>query len=237
MGLVCRQATTWGKWASCFAALAWVPKATVQAALAAAPGALIAQHTGNGKYADPVFVAEQQERATIFLIVCILSIVLTAPTAATAMSIAGPRWLPSPEEDLEKGASEEGLLGMAVDPEHYLDLETFHRTMTGIPTRKQHRSRSMPPEPQPDVVEVEECEVPRAFSFGFDFQIPDDDEEDDEEEVMAKERKISNYSAALGRAFGDVPDVINNPHVAAVLARQQVAEAEGGPRRARGATR
>ena len=67
-----------------FVALAWLPKATVQAAVGAVA-------------LDAADSSGERERARIVLTVAVLAIVLTAPVGAIAISVAGPRLLTKDE--------------------------------------------------------------------------------------------------------------------------------------------
>ena len=64
--------------------VAWVPKATVQAAVGGAALDLMAER-GLG--------AEAEARARLVLMLSVLVILLTAPAAAVGISVAGPLWL------------------------------------------------------------------------------------------------------------------------------------------------
>lgn len=76
------KAFTW--WEKGFMACAWLPRATVQAALAPLP---LSRAKG-----------DDEKYARIVLAVGVLSIVLTAPTGALLIRILGPRWLTKPDE-------------------------------------------------------------------------------------------------------------------------------------------
>lgn len=65
--------------------LSWMAKATVQAAL----GPVILRKLQH----NPEATAEQKHYGEIILMVCVLSIVLTAPIGAILISISGPRLL------------------------------------------------------------------------------------------------------------------------------------------------
>ncbi len=67
-----------------FVALAWLPKATVQAAVGAVA-------------LDAADSSGEKERARVVLTVAVLAIVLTAPVGAIAISVAGPRLLTKDE--------------------------------------------------------------------------------------------------------------------------------------------
>ncbi|XP_018326683.1 sodium/hydrogen exchanger 9B2 isoform X2 [Agrilus planipennis] len=64
-----------------FVGIAWMSKATVQAALGPIPLSLVGTNADTTEYANKV------------LMVCVLSIILTAPTGATLITIFGPRLL------------------------------------------------------------------------------------------------------------------------------------------------
>jgi len=67
-----------------FVALSWMAKATVQAALA--PVAMDSVHEGNRPEEERVY-------AEHVLVVCVLSILLTAPVGAILITLSGPRLL------------------------------------------------------------------------------------------------------------------------------------------------
>ncbi|KAJ8607410.1 hypothetical protein CTAYLR_009950 [Chrysophaeum taylorii] len=67
-----------------FVALAWLPKATVQAAVGAVP-------------LDAATTDTQENRARIILAVSVIAIILTAPLGAVAISVSGPKLLQKEE--------------------------------------------------------------------------------------------------------------------------------------------
>ncbi|CAH2243119.1 sodium/hydrogen exchanger 9B2-like isoform X3 [Pararge aegeria] len=71
-----------------FVGLAWMAKATVQAALAPVALDEISKMTGDDEY-----LAELRNYADILITICILSIVITAPLGAIVITITGPRLL------------------------------------------------------------------------------------------------------------------------------------------------
>lgn len=68
-----------------FVALSWMAKATVQAAL----GPVALDTIRNNNSSDP----KAQSYAEITLLVCVLSIILTAPIGAIIITLSGPRLL------------------------------------------------------------------------------------------------------------------------------------------------
>ena len=80
-------------WERAFCAVAWLPKASVQAALAPYP-LYIARTAGLG--------ARYEEWGEQILVIGVLSILLTAPAGAMLIDALGPRWLrkaAAPEPD------------------------------------------------------------------------------------------------------------------------------------------
>ncbi|XP_023955193.1 sodium/hydrogen exchanger 9B2 isoform X1 [Bicyclus anynana] len=71
-----------------FVGLAWMAKATVQAALAPVALDEVSKMTG-----DPEHLAVLKSYAEIIISICILSIVITAPLGAIVITITGPRLL------------------------------------------------------------------------------------------------------------------------------------------------
>lgn len=70
---------------SAFIAMAWLPKATVQAALASIPLDLIEEYKGD----EPKYVGWGEDIITV----AVMSIVLTAPLGVIIINGLGPRWL------------------------------------------------------------------------------------------------------------------------------------------------
>lgn len=84
-----------------FVAIAWLPKATVQAAIGALPLDLAETDT-------------QTKRAQVILLVAVLAILITAPTGAVAIALAGPRLLLKDDQPCEGGLSTK----VSYDAEH-----------------------------------------------------------------------------------------------------------------------
>merc|ERR1711920_912199 len=82
-----------------FIALAWTPKATVQAALGAVPLTMIRE---NMEPSDPKF-SEYEKHGLAILTCAVFSILLTAPIGLLVIQKLGPRWLEKQEsvEDFE----------------------------------------------------------------------------------------------------------------------------------------
>ena len=82
-----------------FIALSWLPKATVQAALASVPLELIEEY----KKDDADYLGWGEDIVTV----AVVSIILTAPAGVFIINNLGPRWLQKNEKDhsdLENGA-------------------------------------------------------------------------------------------------------------------------------------
>jgi hypothetical protein len=78
-----------------FVAVAWMPKATVQAALAGLPlDAAIAHEGGAG--------GVETKRAEVILALGVLAILITAPLGAAAVAVSGERLLVKAEADDEE---------------------------------------------------------------------------------------------------------------------------------------
>ena len=82
-----------------FAAVAWTPKATVQAALAGLPLDAAVKAHGVGSIAA--------ERAEVILAVGVLAIVVTAPLGAAAVAATGERLLARKQSSDEEAGDEE----------------------------------------------------------------------------------------------------------------------------------
>ena len=95
-----------------FIAVAWTPKATVQAALAGLPFDAAVEAFGRG--------SKEADRGATLLALGVLSILITAPLGAAAMAVSGerllekdadecsPRGTPSPRRSLDGGDPETG---------------------------------------------------------------------------------------------------------------------------------
>lgn len=68
-----------------FVSLSWMAKATVQAALGPVALKKLSE--------DPNATEEEKEYANIILMICVLSIVLTAPIGAILISVSGTKLL------------------------------------------------------------------------------------------------------------------------------------------------
>ncbi len=97
-----------------FIALSWLPKATVQAALASVPLELIEEY----KKDDPKYLAWGEDIVTV----AVVSIILTAPAGVFIINSLGPKWLTC---DKEK-ASPPGLHGIGPSP-----VEEYRRQSEG----------------------------------------------------------------------------------------------------------
>lgn len=87
------MAVTWGAnlvaKERAFVALAWMPKATVQAALGAVPLELIRKNFAD----DPEKLAEYEKFGMSILTTAVFSILITAPAGLVVIQQLGPRWL------------------------------------------------------------------------------------------------------------------------------------------------
>lgn len=79
---VCGAGLSWTE--AAFICVAWVPKATVQAAVGGAALDLMRERS---------FGAEAEERGSLVLMLSVVVILLTAPIGAVGISFVGPLWL------------------------------------------------------------------------------------------------------------------------------------------------
>ncbi len=87
-----------------FVALAWLPKATVQAALG--PVALDTLYSSGMDETDDVFI-ERKELGLKVLTIAVLVILITAPIGSIAITLAGPRLLTKDDKKDEDGGRQE----------------------------------------------------------------------------------------------------------------------------------
>ena len=79
-----------------FIALSWIPKATVQAALASVPADLIDEYM-----ADKPDYLKYKAWGQAIITISVFSIILTAPVGLIIINLLGPRWLSREEDELE----------------------------------------------------------------------------------------------------------------------------------------
>ncbi len=87
-----------------FVALAWLPKATVQAALG--PVALDTLYSSGMDETDEVFI-ERKELGLKVLTLAVLVILITAPIGSIAITLAGPRLLTKDDKKDEDGGRQD----------------------------------------------------------------------------------------------------------------------------------
>ena len=91
-----------------FIALAWIPKATVQAALASVPLEMARSELRSGTHR----YAQYEEWGTDIITVAVLSIVLTAPVGLLVIEHLGPKWLTAEKGEEKKEGEADGNGGM-----------------------------------------------------------------------------------------------------------------------------
>lgn len=113
-----------------FVALSWMPKATVQAALASAPLDMIEDKT----FDNPKEQKEYEDWGNVILTTAVLSILITAPIGSIFINKMGPRWLTRDTipkrsdvgDEAEKGIvssdSRETLINEGIEEDHSLDM-------------------------------------------------------------------------------------------------------------------
>lgn len=107
LGVLCRTAgaylATWKTHLKpkerLFVALAWLPKATVQAAFASYPLTKILDKSARGEWADAATQAQYEQWGQDILTTGVLAILITAPAGLIIIQRLGPRWL---EQDVRR---------------------------------------------------------------------------------------------------------------------------------------
>jgi len=140
-----------------FIALSWVPKATVQAALASDPLETIMESKSN----EPDFDKWEQWGNEI-LTTAVFSIILTAPLGMMIINVLGPRWLSQDVDAVSKTAK---ALAMVYDVDE--DFKDLHNLNDDAPENGAAATRNLfGDEPAPISLGVEDSRGPGRFSTG-----------------------------------------------------------------------
>ena len=114
---------TWTVYERCFMIVCWIPKATVQAAVATIPLDLILTTlSSRGTTGDEVDWKWEMRQAQWILVSCVMSILITSPIGAGLIHTTGPRWLKLDQQQ----PLEDVINNVDVSEEDAVILEKIH---------------------------------------------------------------------------------------------------------------